>query len=855
MTLFKNKSQPVFDVIPTASSGVLSSNSHESSGELNLREEIQAPKTEIKEEAPPANLSVDSLVGDIQNDYVKEVQDPKKHLESLLNSDVDVMANLASIGAVISRDMAFNNDEPDIRLASSESDELHKRILAQIHAPMPHNISAVLPVIPAVAKSKQPEPVGRIIQEEIVPMLASKKNKAKVPDSEVAEFFLRSAKNEKERVALSLAKASFVQPRKDFNFSSNKKSFWKIWLVLLVISGFAAYGFTLKNEIVKDGGQAFENLQQAKADLERYDFSSAAVSFNKSYEDFIQAGQNLSLMGAGIAGIFSDLPGFSKLKSAKDLTEIGRLLAESGKSMSSALSSLSKTGAILNPGDSHSQKPLAIIGDIRSALNVSERNFEKAKLLVASIDESIIPEDKKEIYGDFKEKIPMLEEYIGTANGFMDFLEGIIGIDKSKKYLLLFNNNSELRPTGGFPGTYGVVSFTGGGLADFYVDDVYNLDGQLKTNVIPPKQLQHITPTWAMRDSSWFSDFPTSSRKAMSYFYQEAGFSVDGVIAVNPDIVTGILKVLGPIKMPNYGLELTADNFVQSIQEEVEYGKNRTQPKTIVKEFAPRFLERLYTADSDKWMKIFNVFMAGLEEKDIMFYFNDKELEKFAIEQGFGGEISKKPGDYLTVNFSNIKGSKTDFVTDSFIEIDNKFADGYAIHKVVITRTHNGGDKEHGFYNRENPAFVRVLMPEDSELMTVSGNDVTSFKPLMNYSLAPDFQKDKDLADFESTFFNSQFDGVTRFSEENKDGVGFWMVVGPGKTKTVTLEYRVPLYNKEGDYSFYFQKQPGLDWKKFRFTVNGNEATVLSPEISRISDTHFIEQELRKDLEIKIKLK
>src|SRR3989344_28805 len=99
---------------------------------------------------------------------------------------------------------------------------------------------------------------------------------------------------------------------------------------------------------------------------------------------------------------------------------------------------------------------------------------------------------------------------------------------KIKKYLILFQNPSELRPTGGFPGTYGVVTFKDGKLQDLKVDDVYNLDGQLQELIVPPIQLQHITPNWGMRDANWFIDFPTSARKITAFYKKESGYEVDG---------------------------------------------------------------------------------------------------------------------------------------------------------------------------------------------------------------------------------------------------------------------------------------------------------------------------------------
>ena len=641
--------------------------------------------------------------------------------------------------------------------------------------------------------------------------------------------------------------------------------------------GVSIFSFTLKNELLKDGSLAFNGLEEAGESFKNFNFSKAADSFDKSYQDFSKISQTMSFMGAGLVRIFSELPGFDKLTAGgadkivvvKNLVEAGKLIAQSGQAMAEAVDSLSQIGLIFNPGDKNNIKPLKLVNSMKDALLLSSKSFQKAKALMSDIDGSILPEDKRQKFNDFKDKIPLLEEYLDHAIQYTYFLEGIIGIDEPKKYLLLFENSSELRPTGGFPGTYGVVSFSGGGLADFFVDDVYNLDGQLKKNIIPPKQLQHITPTWGLRDSAWFADFPTSAQKAMSFFIEEAGYKVDGVISLNPDIISDILAIIGPIEMPEYGLNLTADNFLESIQEEVEYGDNRIQPKQVVVDFGPRFLEKLYSADKEEWMNIFNILMTGLEEKDILLYFSEDELENFAISEGLGGEIkdpstsSGQAGDYLMVNLSNIKGSKTDAVTDSSIEVDNRFEDGQVIHKVTVTRNHKGGDREHGFYNRQNPAYVRVLIPQKGEFLSISGNDIINFKPLINYSLQGEFEKDRDLTVFESSFFPNNlpdstggFSRVDRFNESGKNGLGFWMITEPGESKEVQFEYSVPF--EGSDYSFYFQKQPGLDWKNLVYKVSepGNVGIKdITPAMNKIGETYIFDEILKKDLEVTVKFK
>ena len=577
----------------------------------------------------------------------------------------------------------------------------------------------------------------------------------------------------------------------------------------ILIIGFAVWqvGSNLKADVVQSGNSAVANLEQARLDLESFNIDEAILDFSNAYEEFSRAEDSLNFMGSILGSVLAEIPGNSQYKSARNLVEAGKIFSQAGQSLAQAANLISQTSLVLSPGNSG----ITIVSDLKNALVLSQADIHKAAELLADVDETVIPEEKRQSFLDFKSKLPEITKLIDNGVEYSRFLENLIAFGGSKKYIILFQNPSELRPTGGFPGSYAIMHFQDGQLKEFKIDDVYNLDGQLKENVIPPKELQHITPTWAMRDANWFIDFPASARKIMEFFKKEAGYEIDGVITFNPLIVGKMLEVLGPIELPDYDLTLTADNFLQEIQAEVEYGENRTQPKTVLYEFGPKLLEKLYNAQPNQWVAIFDTLFASLESKDMPMYFNDLRLQSFALEKGFAGQVKDVPGDYLMVTATNIKGSKTDIITDTAMKLESEVKGGEVIHKLSITRKHNGGKHKYGFYNRQNPSYIRVLVPEGSELISIDGISRPSNKPLVDYDNL-DFEVDDDLAALERSEENK--DGYKTYEESGKTGFVFWVVIDPGQTKTTELVYKVPLEINE-KYELYIQKQPGLTVDNF----------------------------------------
>lgn len=750
-----------------------------------------------------------------------------EELERSLREDLDVHGTLASAGATLHAVSTANKPRyrPVVNRTGVQAKQ-HRAILSAISQPLPRDPE----------EPEAPAPKAKL-------------------DALLEDFEYRTP-----------PPRSYLPARQAGNFVFRKKtktgffSFKKILFLLAAVAlpSLILYGISLKGRVIKEGNEAVENLQSAKDNLERFDFNAASQDFMNAYQQFTRAGDDMNIFGASVGGMLAELPGAGKLKSARNMVQAGQLLADTGRAMADVTAALSKTNWVLNPHSNSRVLAKEILLPIKNAMALAGGNLKKAGALLADVDESLIPEDKRDSFSQFKSKLPEFEKLIAQGADYADFLEGLVGGPGTKKYLLLFQNASELRPTGGFPGTYGVVTVENGSVKEFFADDIYNPDGQLQELLVPPLQLQHITPNWSMRDAGWFIDFPVSARKVMSFFKKEAGYDVDGVITVNPAIVGRILDIVGPIPMPEYGVTLDSGNFLPVMQSEVEYGpgKKTNQPKKIVTDLAPVLFAKLYSADKAKWLQIFNSLVTGMEQKDVLMYFNAGSLEKFVLAKDFGGQVAETDGDFLMAAISNVKGSKTDAVTDTVMKVETYFSDGAVRHKLQITRRHNGGKSKYGFYNRQNPAYIRVLVPKGSELTGISGNSSPGYGPMLNYPKT-DFGRDPDLVRLENTITPAG-NGAMTYEEAGKTGFGFWLIVDPGEIKTVELEYTVPSPVARSDYRLYVQKQPGLDIKNFEFTLEasgGVGVTKTGPELNFLGGRYVYSGPLNKDLILQASLK
>ncbi len=223
-------------------------------------------------------------------------------------------------------------------------------------------------------------------------------------------------------------------------------------------------------------------------------------------------------------------------------------------------------------------------------------------------------------------------------------LPELLGKNGKRTYLLLFQNNSELRATGGFIGSFALITLDKGKLIDTSIYDVYTADGQLKGHVEPPLPIKSYLgeANWYLRDSNWDADFPTSAKRAEWFLEKEFERSVDGVIGVDLEIVKDLLEITGPIKLEDFQITLNHKNFYEKIQYEVEgdFFPGSRQKADILTALVNSLLANLLEIkDEARFIKIARIFYKNLQSKSVQLYFHDSNAAKALREIGWDGSI------------------------------------------------------------------------------------------------------------------------------------------------------------------------------------------------------------------------
>ena len=420
---------------------------------------------------------------------------------------------------------------------------------------------------------------------------------------------------------------------------------------------------------------------------------------------------------------------------------------------------------------------------------------------------------------------------VSELHDWTSALESLIKLLDSKeerRILVMFQNPSEMRPSGGFLGSYGEIIVGEGEMKKLEVQDIYWPDHpkNFTRKIIPPEPLQGITDSWGARDGNWFFDFPTSAKTVSellesSKLYKDQGVTFDGVIAINTHVLESILRAVGPIEIPEYKLVIDEQNFLAELQREVEEGKDKKEgknPKKILSTVAPTIIERLNSLDEKKREELVGEIGEHIKKKDIMISMKDGELAGFLKKRGIDGSVYDLPynfwGSYIAVVGANIASGKSDIFIDEKISgrIDVS-SDGSSFVNLSVEKTHKGQNEKDYWYRSENKSYMQIFTNQNSSLINMEGAWDKKLPQRLSYE-ALGYEKNKTLEEIEKTevYIN---DMKSKVSEQfGKTVFASWFRVSPGKTVVLELKYQTKgeknfNIEEKKPYILVFEKQSG----------------------------------------------
>ncbi len=388
-------------------------------------------------------------------------------------------------------------------------------------------------------------------------------------------------------------------------------------------------------------------------------------------------------------------------------------------------------------------------------------------------------------------------------------LPSLLGEKEGKKYLMLFQNDAELRPTGGFLTYYSVFRVEEGNIKIDNSSDIYTLDNSISSRPAVSPIIRKYFPTVGqafIRDINLSPDFIISMKDFESMYQKSSQKSdVDGIIAIDTHFFVNTIRILGEVEAD--GLKFTADTDPACGCPQVVYALENeiSRPVNYVKTNRKGLLGDLMIATLDKalrsspklyWGRLFQQFIVDANEKNIMFYLYDTEAQKGIEALNWAGRVKDFNGDYLYVNDANFGGQKSNlFVTKSMTVDYTIGSDGKVTKKVTIEyknpKPYSDCNLERGglCLNATLRNYQRLLVPKGSTLDKSKGSQV----------------KVGTAEDLGKTVFDAFF------------------TVNPLGKATMSYEYTLPFKVTDKELPVLIQKQPGVDNIPTTIKINGND--------------------------------
>lgn len=479
-------------------------------------------------------------------------------------------------------------------------------------------------------------------------------------------------------------------------------------------------------------------------------------------------------------------------------------------------------------------------------LQIMNKDIENINNKVSNINTSILPLEYKNKVNELKNKVAYINNSSDKILQATELLKNALGENSKKRYLLVFQNANEIRATGGFMGSYALVDIKNGDLIKTEVPGggIYDLQGGFYKNIEPPMPLKLLTNKWEIQDANWFLDFPKSAQKISNFFESSNnGSTVDGIIAINSNILVDLLKLTGDINLEKYNITLTQNNVVDEIQNIIKSNRLKTdKPKEIIVDLFAVMSEKLFNIDNSDILNSLSLLNKTIQEKNILAYFNNSSDEKIVKNIGLDGSIVESNQDYLSINYSNVGASKTSQIIKRSVKQEIKILQtGEVISRLTIN---NSYPVDSNLKDR-NVDYIRIYTPLGSELVSALGFDNSI---IVKDSIDPYKQQDKDLDSINKDKIKDLNTNTITYNNEGKTVFGNFLFLDSGDSKTIELVYKLPFkidydkVKKDKNYSYllYIQSQPGIKDTSFDLSIKTSNNILLSDRFILNQDKNIL---------------
>lgn len=387
---------------------------------------------------------------------------------------------------------------------------------------------------------------------------------------------------------------------------------------------------------------------------------------------------------------------------------------------------------------SSGERVVELLGLGRGRFDTATAQLDSAQAIIDGLSMQHVSPDLVVTVDGLRRYLDQLRDIDQMLINSPDLLTAALGLNDTQTYLVLAQNSDELRPSGGYISTYGWMTVRNGRIVnyDYYPSTATSphppaLD--LASEVAVPSWWRSVSSSiYAAWDGSWYADFPSTA--AMAAWYYDNGDNpqspVDGVIAIDLEGFEYILKGLGSVTVEDYGIEVSSDNFREKIYAIRANHSDDLNHKQFLAALYRQILKDWQSADQDAMIELRGSLLQALQEKHVMIYFTDQNLDTALDVLGWSGQ--QKPGvqnDYLMVADANLGNKANRSVIRQLTYDVEILPDGALKSRLAVAYDYSARVAEndpavgpqHGSLNYNS--LLQVFVPANSQLVDTNNLD------------------------------------------------------------------------------------------------------------------------------------
>jgi hypothetical protein len=552
--------------------------------------------------------------------------------------------------------------------------------------------------------------------------------------------------------------------------------------------------------VYRDVAEAKASLLEAEALLRREGLdaddpllAAAETDLHSACADFRTAARFLER--EPLLRVAGNLPLLdTQLEAAREMTVIGCAGGEIGLAAVEALRALNEARAADEPPG---ESAVAALDAVDPELDRATGALTAIQQARAAIGAAWLLPPLSGAVGQTDARIEEMDRALATARDGQAVASELLGADQARSYLLLALDNTELSGGGGLVGVYGEVTLDGGRILHRQFDTPADLTARWQRRsgaeyVEPPAPLKRYLlrdHTWNLGVAAWSPHFPDTARTAIDFHARSGAPPMHGVIAIDYTALEGLLEVLGPTLVPDYGVVVDGESVVQEVQARITTEQRPgDRPNAFGVAVAAAVVDAALNAEGQKLVPLAEALQRLAEQRHLFVYSRDRSVQHAIEGLGWAGELEDPPGDYLMAVNDSVHSTKLNLALDERMELNLRLRpDGSAVSTLTLRYENNldawarGRDPDlvsqlmlGGLYG----AYLRVFTPPGSRLL--------------------------DLR------LNGESVGAEEVgAEHGKSSAGRYLPLPRGAVATLQFVYETPAVVVDGEYRLYVQKQPG----------------------------------------------